>query len=284
MNCLGTIVTAFSLVLWPVLVGAQTSGAAAQGATLFQVNNKKIGVNEFLTKYNMIKEQTIAPPSKAMFLEDLIRFEVGVQEALKQGTDQLPEFKERMRQEMYKIFIEKAIRSQVEKIKVTEREQRNYYRQNPELRTSHILIQYPPQGTSEQKAIAIKRANEIRSEVVAKLKSDPKSSFEKLVPLYTDDLLTKGTGGDLGYQSSVSLVPTYYRAALKLKVGQISHVVPSRHGFHIIKLLGRRSYAQADKRQIKAAVFDTKRKKIFDRYFERLKKQYKIVAQPELLR
>ena len=137
----------------PVSSAAPSAKAAtSQDATLFQVNNKKVSVGEFLNRYKIIQEQTIAPPSQQLFLEDLVRFEVGVQEAVKQGADQWPEFKERMRQEMYKMFVERAIRKQVEKIKVTERELRRYYSQNPELRTSHILIQYPPQGTAEQKS------------------------------------------------------------------------------------------------------------------------------------
>jgi len=54
-------------------------------------------------------------------------------------------------------------------------------------------------------------------------------------------------------------------------------------GFHIIKVTGRRSYENANKRQIRLAVFDEKRKQAFDAYFDKLKKSYTIKTNPSLI-
>jgi len=148
---------------------------------------------------------------------------------------------------------------------------REYYKDNPEVRTSHILIEVAPGATKQQRETAKKRAEEIYAEV-----KKSKRPFEELVKLYTDDSLTKDFGGDIGFQSRVTLVPTYYDAAIGMKKDQIKGLIESRYGFHIIKLTDRRSYSSANKRQIRAAVFDQKRKKLFDQYFSQLKKQYKI--------
>jgi peptidyl-prolyl cis-trans isomerase C/peptidyl-prolyl cis-trans isomerase D len=61
-----------------------------------------------------------------------------------------------------------------------------------------------------------------------------------------------------------------------LRTGEVVGPIESRQGFHIIKVTGRNSYEDADKRQIRAAVFDQKRAKIFTDYFDKLKKQYSI--------
>ena len=113
-------------------------------------------------------------------------------------------------------------------------------------------------------------------EVLREVKTS-KRPFEQLVKLYSDDTISKANGGNVGYLTRVTAVPTYYNAAKKLKVGQIyPDLVETRYGFHIIKLTGRRTYKQADRTQLRAIVFEAKRKQIFDRYFAQLKKKYKI--------
>ena len=235
------------------------------------VGNKQITTKELNEKYNEVVKQTINPPSKEVFLEDLVRYEMGVQEAMKRNLQDDPIVKEKMRQEVYKALIEHELGKQIAAIKVTDKDMQDYYRKNPEIRTSHILIEYRPDATAEQKRAAHERAEEIYKEV--KKSSRP---FEELVALYTDDVLSKRTGGDVGWQSNITLVPPYYNAALAMKVGEVRGLIETQYGFHIIKVTGRHGYNDANKRQIRAAVFDEKRKELFDSYFARLKKQYPV--------
>ncbi len=235
------------------------------------VGNKQITVKEFNDKYNDVLKQTINPPAKDLFLEDLVRYEIGVQEAVKRGIPDEAVVKERIRQEYYKGLIEKELGQKISEIKVTDKEMQDFYTKNPEIRTSHILIEFRPEATVEQKKAAKDRATEIYGEV-----KKSKRPFEELVGLYTDDVLSKRTGGDVGWQSRVTLVPAYYDAALKMKVGDVQGLIETQYGYHIIKVTGRRGYADANKRQIRAAVFDDKRKELFDAYFQKLKKQYPI--------
>lgn len=243
--------------------------ANAADDVVAKVGNKTITLSEFNSRYEDVLKQAINPPSKETFLEDLIRYEMGVQEAEKRGLQNDPVVRERIHQEMYKGLIEKEIGDKIKAIKVTEAEMKAYYAKNPEIKTSHILIEFKPDATPQQKEAAKKRAEEIYKEV-----KKSKRPFEELVALYTDDVLSKRSGGDVGWQSSVTLVPNYYQAALKLRVGQITGLVETQYGYHIIKLTGKRSYQDANKRQIRAAVFDEKRKVLFDHYFAQLKKKY----------
>lgn len=257
-----------------------TSAAVAnQNEVVAVVGNKNISVKELNDKFAEVVKQTVNPPTKDVFLEDLVRYEMGVQEAIKRGIPEDPIVKERIRQEYYKGLIEKELGKKVSEIKVSEKEMQEYYKKNPEIRTSHILIEYKPDATDDQKKAARDRAMEIFSEV-----KKSKRPFEELVGLYTDDVLSKRTGGDVGWQSSVTLVPAYYDAALNMKVGEVRGLIETQFGYHIIKVTGRRGYNDANKRQIRAAVFDQKRKQIFDDYFAKLKKQYPVKVNKSLVK
>jgi parvulin-like peptidyl-prolyl isomerase len=254
----------------PAISGNPTDVVATVGA-------KQITVKEFNEKYDEVVKQTINPPPKNLFLEDLVRYEMGVQEALKRGVAEDPIVKERVRQEYYKGLIEKELGKKIADIKVVDKEMQSYYQKNPEIRTSHILIEFRPDATAEQKKAAKDRATEIYSEV-----KKSKRQFEELVGLYSDDVLSKRTGGDIGWQTSVTLVPNYYQTALNMKVGEVKGLIETQYGFHIIKLTGKHSYNDANKRQIRAAVFEEKRKSIFDEYFARLRKQYPVKLNKDL--
>ncbi len=245
--------------------------APKQDEIVATIGLKKITLKDFNQRYNEVLGKTINPPTKELFLEDLVRYEVGVQEAEKRHLDTDPQVKEMLRQDIYKGLLEKDLGDRVSKIKITEEEMKAYYQKYPELRTSHILIEFRIDASEDQKKEARKRAEEILKEVRAS-----KRAFEDLVGIYTDDVQTKRNGGDVGWQSAVTLVSPYYDAAQAMKVGEVRGLVTTQYGYHIIKLTGRHAYVDANKRQIQAAVFDQKRKFIFDEYFVKLKKSYVI--------
>ncbi|MBO9668176.1 MAG: peptidylprolyl isomerase [Bdellovibrio sp.] len=244
-----------------------------------QVGKKAITLDEFNKKYKEIQSQTVNPPAKELFLEDMVRYEVGLQEAEKRGLEKDPIVQDQLRQAMYRALLEKDLGPKVQKIQVSDKEMEAWYKNNPELRTSHILIEFKPGATPAQIAEAKKRATEIYDEV-----KKSKRPFEELVKLYSDDALSKQAGGDIGWQSRVTLVPGYYEAAASMKVGEVKGLIESQFGFHIIKLTGRRSFENANKRQIRAAVYDEKRKVLFNEYFDKLKKNYPIKENRNLIK
>lgn len=262
------------------VIGSSAFGQSPGGSSVVAtVGSKQITLEEFNRKFNEVRAQATNPPTKEEFLEDLIRYEVGLQEAEKRKLAQDPIVQDRMRQELYKAFLEKELADQVAKIQVSEKEMQDYYRNNPEIRFSHILIELKPGATAEQRAEAKKRADEILKEV-----RGSKRPFEELVRLYTDDTLSKQTGGDVGWQNRVTVVPVIYNTILSMKIGEIRGLVETQFGYHIIKVTGRRSYENANRRQLRAAVFDEKRRVLFNQLFENLKKNYKIQTNPGLLR
>ena len=239
--------------------------------TAFSVGDKKISVKEFEARYNLVKDNSVNPPSKEQFIQDWIKFEMGLKEAQAQNLQKTPEVQLAIEQVLYNALLEKQVGKRVQTVQVKENEMQAFYKKNPIIRTSHILISVKPGASEAALADAKKRAQDVYSEARAK-----KRSFEDLVKLYSEDLPSKGNGGDIGYQSKVTLVPEYYEAAVQLSKGQVSRPIQSRYGLHIIKLTDVQSYGNADKSQIRSAVVDQKRNQIFESYFGSIKKKYPV--------
>lgn len=247
---------------------------------LATIGSKSITLGEFTKKFNEIRAQTLNPPTKEEFLEDLIRYYVGLQEAEKKGLRNDSNIKEKMEQELYKGLLEKSLGPDVANIKVTDEQMKSWYKENPEIRTSHILIEFKTGAKPEELAAAKKRANEIYESEV----KNSKRPFEELVRLFSDDPLSKQTGGDIGWQNRLTLVPSYYNTAIKMKIGEIKGLIETPFGFHILKLTGKHTYENANKRQIRTAVFDEIRKQKFNKFFNLLKKDYDIKVNTKLIK
>ena len=95
-----------------------------------------------------------------------------------------------------------------------------------ERRASHILI-----ATGEDAKKARAKAEDVLKEV----KANP-AKFADLAKQYSDDTGSKETGGDLDFFARGQMVAPFENAAFSLKEGQISELVESQFGFHIIKL------------------------------------------------
>ena len=266
----------FVLLFVPTALFAQKNDSTAVAT----VGSKTITLGEFNKKYTDVTSQVLVnPPSRKIFLQELIRYEMGVQEARKRGFEKDPIVQDRINQEIYKAFLEKELGKKVENSTITEAEMKAWYATNPQIRLSDILIEVKPGATDAQREEARKRGNEILKEV-----RGSKRPFEELVRLYSDDITTKNLGGDVGWQSKVSLVPSYYEEVISLKVGEISSsLVETAFGFHIVKLTGKRSYDDAPKREIRMAVYDVKRKAVFDAFFGQIQKNYKINVNSSLV-
>jgi peptidyl-prolyl cis-trans isomerase C/peptidyl-prolyl cis-trans isomerase D len=245
--------------------------ARAHADVLAVAGEEKITTEEFSRRLEEVRKQATNPPTSEQFLEDLIRFEIGVQEAQKMKLQNEPQVKERYRQVLYNALLEKEIGKRVEGIKIKDSELKSYYAKNPEIRLAHILIDVKANAKPEERQIAKTRAEQILADV-----KKSKRPFDELVKLYSDDASTKEAGGEIGYQNRTTLMPSIYDIALKMKEGEIRGLIESPYGFHIIKLIDKRDYDLADKRMIRAALFEQKRAEIFNRYFAELKKKYKI--------
>lgn len=105
------------------------------------------------------------------------------------------------------------------------------YRTEAQARASHILISAPKDGGADVRAKARARAEGI----LAELRAHPER-FAELAKQDSQDPGSAEKGGDLGYFGHGMMVKPFDDAAFALKPGQISDLVESDFGYHIIKL------------------------------------------------
>jgi peptidyl-prolyl cis-trans isomerase D len=123
-------------------------------------------------------------------------------------------------------------------ITVNEAELRSYYEQNAgrlgtpeERRASHILIATAPQASAADKQKAREKAAQIQSAV-----SKAPKTFAEVARKESQDPGSASQGGDLGFFARGAMTKAFEDAAFSLKKGDISPVVETEFGFHIIQL------------------------------------------------
>jgi peptidyl-prolyl cis-trans isomerase D len=126
-------------------------------------------------------------------------------------------------------------------IQVTPEDVRAYYDQHQdqyrvpeEVKVSHILIKTPSPGADgkvDEKGL--EEARKKAEDVLKQLKSGAK--FEDLAKKYSEDPGSGKQGGDLGWIGRGRTVPEFEKSAFSLTKGQLSDLVKSSYGFHIIR-------------------------------------------------
>ena len=123
-------------------------------------------------------------------------------------------------------------------LSVSEDDLRTYYKENQdrlagkeERRASHILINAP----KDEPAAEREKARQKAEELLAQVRKDP-SSFAELARKYSQDPGSAPQGGDLGFFARDAMVKPFADAVFAMKKGDISDVVETDFGYHIIKL------------------------------------------------
>jgi peptidyl-prolyl cis-trans isomerase C len=130
-------------------------------------------------------------------------------------------------------FIEKQF---VQKVTVSDKEVRAYYDSNPvffkqaeQVRASHILVSVDPQKDPLQKAESRKKIEDIQQ----KLRKG--EDFSELAKEYSQ-CPSGSEGGDLGYFQRGQMVKPFEQTAFALRPGEVSDIVETKFGYHLIRL------------------------------------------------
>ena len=266
------------LALVGVLLAVSVPAMAA--TELARVNTSVITLEEFNKKYREnLKFFQFKAPTKKGVLDDLIKRELGIQEAKKMGLDKDPEVVDRMNTVLYHALLDKKLNKDFESIKTSDSDAQDFYDKNPEIRTSHVFVGVASNATPQQQKEALDKIQKIYNEQI----KPGKASFAETAIKFSEGTAAP-MGGDIDYQFKDKLDPAYYEAARKLKVGQVSGVVRTQFGYHIIKLTSVRPWSEVDRGQVKRMLFDDKRNQIFEKYMDQLRAQSKVNVKNDLIR
>jgi peptidyl-prolyl cis-trans isomerase SurA len=152
------------------------------------------------------------------------------------------EIKEEFR-EMVKnyMLIDQVVTGITENVIVTPSEVREFYRTIPPdsipLISARVemtqIIKIPPVSL-EQKVIIKEKLRDLRRRIMAG------ENFATMAILYSEDPGSAAKGGEIGFFGRGELYPEYEAVAFKLEVGEISEIVETKAGFHIIQLIERK--------------------------------------------
>ncbi len=158
---------------------------------------------------------------------------------------------------------------------VSDKQIRAYYDDNPDLflrpeqvKASHILIKVPENAAEEKKAAALASIQALKQRI------DKGEAFADLAMEYSD-CPSKSKGGDLGFFTRKQMVKPFSDAAFAMQPGQVSDVVTTRFGYHLIRVTERKEAETMAFNEVKEGISNRLRqqqeeKKLGD-YIKRIK-------------
>lgn len=247
---------------------------------------------------------------RKMALQQLIGFELLYQDSLSLGIEDLekqidqmiataekqsgsPEkFQEQLKQEgltmervrknirrnlLVQAEVEKRV---VPKVKVTEADIQAFYQASQDqlkheelVGARHILVRVPQGATEEQKKAAQEKIASVRKELTEG------KDFAQLAK-ENSDCPSKERGGDLGYFPKGVMAPEFEKAAFSLKEGELSEIVETQFGYHLIQVYGKKPAGTWPLEEVRGQMEnDLKDKKIWEAvnaYMQELEKKAKI--------
>jgi peptidyl-prolyl cis-trans isomerase C len=259
-----------------------------------KIGDRKITISEFnkmLGYLDSEKQKVIEknPQLKENILQQYIQGIVISNLAKKKGFDKNPELKEQL--ELLKdniIAIEYLKKEVTNKVEVSEEDIKAYYESHkdefktPEMvRSRHILIKTDPSASDNDK----KKAKEKADEILKKIKAG--EDFAKLASDVSDDTGSKPKGGELGFFPKGRMVKPFEDAAFSLKPGEVSGIVETQFGYHIIKVEEKKEPGMEPfdtaKEKIKQKLLQERTKTKVTEFIEKTMKEANIEIHPEIL-
>jgi peptidyl-prolyl cis-trans isomerase SurA len=152
-------------------------------------------------------------------------------------------------------------------ISMAEEKLREYYQtnvnnyQSPEVRVSQIVIRVPPEPQTKDWETAQKKMEMVLE------KLEKGETFEEMANQYSDDAASASSGGDIGFFEKGEMMPMIEAVVFNMNVGEISEIIQSAQGLHILKVTDKREGTLLPFEEIKERV-------MMDYYREEVTKRY----------
>lgn len=205
--------------------------AQENNQVLLTIDGKEITRSEFeriYTKNN--QDPAFDRESLEEYMDLFINFKLKVIEAEAQGLDTLKTF----------ITELQGYRRQLEKPYFTDSDvdealmKEAYERMKWDVRASHILILVDKNASPKDTLKAYNKIKEIRQKAING------TDFNKLAVQYSEDRSVQRNQGDLGYFTAFSMVYPFEEAAYNTPVGEVSEIIRTRFGYHILNVVDKK--------------------------------------------
>lgn len=240
----------FALIFLAFFVVLSCNVAAEENPVLVKIGSGDIKLTDFnrkLSYYDADKQKALdeSPVRKATLLKRYVQAEALTMLARKEGFDKRPDIKEKTDMMLNDLIANEYLKFKVTELSsasVLDEEIKMYYKAHkdeftaPEMvRARHILVRVDKSASEGEK----KAANSKLSGILKRAKAG--EDFAKLAAEFSEDPGAKEKGGDLGFFQKGSMVSEFETAAFSLKPGEISGIVETQFGHHIIKVEEKKS-------------------------------------------
>ena len=178
---------------------------------------------------------------KKQFADDYLRMKLLAAEGMKNGLDKDVEVQKQLNLLRENLVAQEELKQIDSTIAISDADLKKAYDENKkdyeQVKAKHILIAFKGSPAAQKgkkeltDAEAKAKAESLRAEIVA-----GKAKFEDVAKKESDDVESGKNGGDLGAFARGQMVPEFEQAAFGAKVGDVTPVVKTQFGYHIIKV------------------------------------------------
>lgn len=189
-------------------------------------------------------------PGKKAFAEDYLRMKLLAREAEKRGLDKTPEVAQRLRLMRDNTLANAELERIQESTKISDTDLQKAYDERKstfeQARARHILVAFKdsPAAQPGKKELTEEEAKAKAEQIHAKIAGG--AQFEELASAESDDRGSATQGGELGWFTKGQMVPEFEQAVFGGKPGELSPVVRTQFGYHVIKVDEQRIQPLAD--------------------------------------
>lgn len=220
-----------SLVIAALLSLNVAIGQEDKDPILLKFSDDTVRLSEFKAVYEKNNSNNqIAKSTPEEYLDLYIKFKLKVKQALEMQLDTNPVFMQEL----------KGYRSQLAQPYLTDEKTKDrlkketYDRLQSEVRASHILIKVEEAASSADTLAAFKKISKLRKQAI------DGSDFSELAIQNSEDPSVKSNKGDLGFFTAMYMVYPFEKAAYETPVGEVSPIVRTSYGYHVIKVTDKR--------------------------------------------
>lgn len=199
---------------------------------LFTINNEAFYTDEFVRVYNKNLELVKDNSQKDLnnYLDLFVGYKLKVEKAKQLGLQNNSKYQNELssyRNQLSKNYLNDS--------KVTEElVNEAYERMKYEVRASHILIKVDENADAKDTLKAYHKIVDLKKRITAG------ENFDDLAAKFSEDPSAKMNKGDLGYFSVFKMVYPFESAAYSTNVGELSEIIRTRFGYHLIKVTDKR--------------------------------------------